>query len=309
VFPTHKIASRLGVDEFVRVKLGSVDGKIVATPLPRGAGNITSITEADGVIQIPSHEEGLHTDSPVSAELLRPKKEVEKTIVAVGSHDNAMDVLADELRRSGCGYTLSSSHVGSMGGLMAVKRGVCHLAGSHLLDTKDGSYNLSYLKRYLPDTPVRLVNMVKRDQGLIVGKGNPKGIKGLEDLLRDDIRMVNRQSGSGTRILLDHKLAEEGIEAAKIKGYASDEYTHMAVAMAVLSRRADVGMGIYAAAKALNLDFIPVIIEQYDIVIPRKYFETDSIQALIEILRSRDFQTRVTELGGYHTEKTGQVIL
>ena len=174
VVPTRKIASKLGIEEFLRVKLGQVGERIVATPLPRGAGTITSITEADGIIRIPHQSEGIKDTDPVVAELIKPLSTIRNTIVIVGSHDNTLDVLADELRAGDAGLTLSSSHVGSMGGLMAVKRGVCHLAGTHLLDTETGAYNRSYIKRYLPDVPVQLVNLVMRDQGLIVPKGNPK---------------------------------------------------------------------------------------------------------------------------------------
>ncbi len=307
VEPTRKIASKLGVEEFLRVKLGEVSGRIVATPLPRGAGCITSITEADGIIRIPNHMEGLKDNEPVFAELLRSLPSINNTIVVVGSHDNTLDVLADQLKARDSSLTLSSSHVGSMGGLMALKKGVCHLAGSHLLDTEDGSYNISYIKRYIPKVNVKLVNLVIRDQGLIVQPGNPKGIKGIEDIGRDDIAFMNRQSGSGTRILLDYKLKKLGIDPSTIKGYEDEEFTHMSVAVAVLSGTVDVGLGIYAAAKALNLDFIPVVTEQYDLVIPEIHFESENIQILLEIINTEDFKRRVEALGGYSTEKTGEV--
>lgn len=308
VEPTRKIASKLGVEEFLRVKLGKVSGRIVATPLPRGAGCITSITEADGIIRIPNHMEGLKDNEPVFAELLRPLSFVNNTIVVVGSHDNTLDVLADQLKARHGNLTLSSSHVGSMGGLMAIKRGVCHLAGSHLLDTEDGSYNISYIKRYIPKVNVKLINLVIRDQGLIIQHGNPKGIKGIEDLGRDDISFINRQSGSGTRILLDYKLKQLSIDPLTIKGYEDEEFTHMSVAVAVLSGTVDVGLGIYAAAKALNLDFIPVVTEQYDLVIPKIHFESENIQILLETINTADFKKRVEALGGYSTEKTGSVV-
>jgi len=308
VVPTRKIASRLGVEEFLRVKLGQVGDRIVATPLPRGAGMITSLTEADGIIRIPSQAEGIKDSDPVQAELLKPLPAIRNTIVIVGSHDNTLDVLADQLRAGDGALTLSSSHVGSMGGLMAVKRGVCHLAGAHLLDTETGGYNLSYVKRYLPDTPVRLVNLVMRDQGLIIPKGNPKGIEGIEDLGREDIVFMNRQGGSGTRILLDYRLGQIGLSPEQINGYTSEEFTHMNVAVAVLSGTADAGLGIYAAAKALNLDFIPVVTEQYDLIIPQVYFESGNIQVLLETIGTPAFKTRVEALGGYSTEKTGNII-
>ena len=307
VVPTRKIASKLGVEEFLRVKLGQVGENIVATPLPRGAGMITSITEADGIIRIPSQSEGIRDSDPVQAELLRPLSAIRNTIVVVGSHDNTLDVLADQLRAGDAALTLSSSHVGSMGGLMAVKRGVCHLAGAHLLDTRTGEYNRSYIQRYLPDTPVKRVNLVMRDQGLIIPKGNPKGIKGIEDLGREDIVFINRQGGSGTRILLDYRLEQIGLSPEKIDGYFNEEFTHMNVAVAVLGGAADAGLGIYAAARALGLDFIPVVTEQYDLIIPEAHFESDNIQVLLETIVTDVFKQRVEALGGYSTEKTGSV--
>jgi putative molybdopterin biosynthesis protein len=309
VVPTRKIASKLGVQEFLRVKLGKVGDRIVATPLPRGAGTITSITEADGIIRIPSQSEGIPANEPVTAELLKPLAAIENTIVIVGSHDNSLDVLADQLRAGDGALTLSSSHVGSMGGLMAVKREVCHLAGSHLLDAQTGEYNLTYIKRYLADTPVQLVNLVMREQGLIVPKGNPKGIRGIEDLGRDDIVFINRQGGSGTRILLDYRLGQVGLAPDEIKGYATEEFTHMNVAVAVLSGTADAGLGIFAAANALGLDFVPVVTEQYDLVIPLTHLKSKNIQTLLDTINTASFRQRVEALGGYSTEKTGMIII
>ncbi|TES93409.1 MAG: molybdopterin biosynthesis protein [Desulfobacteraceae bacterium] len=309
VEPTKKIPSKLGVEEFIRVKLGAVGNKIVAIPLPRGAGCITSITEADGIIRVPNNVEGIKPQEPATVELLHPLSLIKNTIVAVGSHDNTLDIIADQIKAGHSRLTLSSSHVGSMGGLMAIKKGVCHLAGSHLLDTDDGSYNISYIKKYLPNTKVKLINLVFRDQGLIVSPGNPKTIKGIEDLDRNDITFINRQAGSGTRILLDYKLNQLGMEPEKISGYDNEEFTHMSVAVAVLSGSVDVGLGIFAAAKALNLDFIPVVTEQYDLIIPEEYFEWENIQILLETISTKEFKDRVEALGGYSTEKTGEIIL
>ncbi|MFZ5570421.1 MAG: molybdopterin biosynthesis protein [Thermodesulfobacteriota bacterium] len=308
VEPTRKIASRLGIEEFVRVKLGKVGDRIVATPLGRGAGAITTLTRADGLIRIPGNVEGLPEFTPVQAELLRPLTAIEQTLVVVGSHDNTLDVLADRIRADYPDMTLSSSHVGSMGGLMAIRKGACHAAGSHLLDTEDGTYNRSYIRKYLPDQPVMLVNLVMRDQGLMVAKGNPKRIQGIQDLVRGDVTFINRQGGSGTRILLDYRLRQLGIEPSSINGYQSEEFTHMAVAVAVLSGAVDTGLGIFAAARALDLDFIPVVTEQYDLIIPELYAETEGIQRLLRIVRTDDFQNRVRSLGGYSTVKTGEVL-
>ncbi len=309
VLPTRKIPSKLGLEEFVRVKIGVVGDKTVATPLPRAAGCITSITEADGIIRIPNHIEGLNSSEPVSAELLRPESSIRETVVVVGSHDNSLDILADRLKKTDNRFSLSSSHVGSMGGLMAVKRGMCHMAGTHLLDAEDGSYNISYIERYLPDVEVRLVHLVRRDQGLIVAKGNPKNVSGVEDLTRKEIRYINRQGGSGTRILLDYRLQQLKIDSSMISGYENEEFTHMAIAAAVSSGAADAGLGVHAAARALNLDFIPVVTEQYDIVIPACFFESDSIQTLLQVIRSPEFIKQVESLGGYGTERTGEILL
>lgn len=309
VEPTKKIPSKLGVEEFIRVKLGAVGNKIVAIPLPRGAGCITSITEADGIIRVPNNVEGIKPQESATVELLHPLSLIKNTIVAVGSHDNTLDIIADQIKAGHSSLTLSSSHVGSMGGLMAIKKRVCHLAGSHLLDIDDGSYNISYIKKYLPNTKVKLINLVFRDQGLIVSPENPKAIKGIEDLDRNDITFINRQAGSGTRILLDYKLNQLGMEPEKISGYGNEEFTHMSVAVAVLSGSVDVGLGIFAAAKALNLDFIPVVTEQYDLIIPEEYFEWENIQVLLETISTKKFKDRVEALGGYSTEKTGEIIL
>jgi putative molybdopterin biosynthesis protein len=309
VEPTKKIASKLGVEEFIRVKLGAVGNRIVATPLPRAAGCITTLTEADGIIRVPNNIEGLPPHEPVRAELLRPLSSIENTVVVVGSHDNTLDILADQIRFGHKNLTLSSSHVGSMGGLMAIKKGVCHLAGSHLLDTQDGIYNISYVNKYLADIELKLVNLVLRDQGLIIAPGNPKAINGIEDLGRKDITFINRQAGSGTRILLDFRLAELGIDPSSVNGYENEEFTHMSVAVAVLSGSVDVALGIYAAAKALNLDFLPVVTEQYDLIIPEIFYESENIRILLDTINSPEFKKRVESLGGYSTEKTGEIII
>jgi putative molybdopterin biosynthesis protein len=308
VEPTRKIASKLGLEEFVRVKLGRVGDRIVATPLPRGAGQITSITKADGIIRIPADTEGLRENEPVAAELMRTPDELTRTIVVVGSHDNTLDVLADQLKAAHGTIALSSSHVGSMGGLMAIKRGGCHMAGSHLLDSEDGSYNVSYIRKLLPGRHVQLVTLVHRENGLIVARGNPKSIRGIEDLIRPDLTFINRQAGSGTRILLDYRLKALGLDPSRIRGYGVEEFTHMAVAVAVLTGSADAGLGIYAAAKALGLDFVPVVTEQYDLVIPAEYFQTENVQVLMEVVCSAEFQKRVESLGGYSTRCTGNIL-
>lgn len=308
VLPARKMASKLGQEEFLRVKLGSVDGRMIASQLPRGAGNITSLTEADAVIRIPKNIEGLAEDKAVPAELLKSVETIENTIVIIGSHDNTLDLLADQIRLQDPGVGISSNHVGSMGGLMAIRKNACHVAGIHLLDPEDGTYNHSYVKKYLPDQKIILVNLAMRDQGLIIQKGNPRKIKSIEDLRGTELKFINRQPGSGTRILLDYKLKMLGISADQILGYENDEYTHMSVAVSVLSGRADAGLGIYAAARALDLDFIPVVTESYDLAIPARHYETQKVQILLETIRSESFKKQVMALGGYHTQNTGNEI-
>jgi len=306
--PARKIASRLGMEELVRVRLGRVGENLVANPLPRGAGTVTSITRADGIVRIGADLEGYRPEQEIAVELLRPLAEIERNIVAVGSHDLCLDVIDDLLHERQTGLSLSSSHVGSLAGIMAVRDGRCHLAGSHLLDPEDGSYNASSIARHLAGVPVRLVNLVTREQGLMVAEGNPKAIGGFEDLTGREITFINRQGGSGTRVLLDYELDRRGIPASDIAGFETEEFTHMAVAVAVASGAADVGLGVKSAAGALGLDFIPVTMERYDLVIPEAFFRTPPLQRLLEVIRSPEFARRVGELGGYGTEETGQVI-
>lgn len=309
IIPVKKISSKLGVEEFLRVSLGVVGDNVVATPLPRGSGNITTLTKADGIIKIPNNIEGIKTGERVRAELIRPYSSIKNRIVIVGSHDNSIDLLEDNLKETNNSLTISSSHVGSMGGIMAIKNGTCHIAGTHLLDPDDGSYNISYIKKHIEDVDIKLVNLVLRDQGFIVPKGNPKKIEGIKDLQGSDLRFMNRQAGSGTRILFDYSLDQNKILKDEVTGYEDEEFTHMSVAVSVLSGRADVGLGIYAAAKALDLDFIPLITEQYDLIIREEYFESDNIKDLLNTINSSKFKKRVEELGGYGTGKTGTVLI
>jgi putative molybdopterin biosynthesis protein len=243
----------------------------------------------------------------MAAELLVGRDELRDTLVIIGSHDMTIDVIGDEIRRAGSPIRIASSNVGSLGGLIALKKGTCHLAGSHLLDVQSGQYNLSYIQRYLNEIKISIFRLVLREQGLIIAKGNPKGIKGLEDLSRKDITFVNRQAGSGTRVLLDFKIKKLGVEPKDIKGYRHEEFTHMAVAVDVLSGAADCGMGIFAAAKALELDFIPIEQEQYDLVIPEAYLNQTNIQVFLETICSHSFRERVKSLGGYDPSKSGQL--
>jgi putative molybdopterin biosynthesis protein len=304
----RKMPSKLGLEEFVRVILGRVRERLVAMPLQRGAGVITSLTRADGLFRIPQELEGVEADETIRVRLLRPQEQLDQTLIMIGSHDNAIDVLANELKRRDSRAHLSSSNVGSLGGLMAIRKGQAHLAGSHLLDTQSGEYNFSYIERYLKGAPVRVVQLAGRQQGLLVKRGNPAGICGIEDLARPDISFVNRQTGAGTRILFDYFLERHGLKPEAIRGYDQEEYTHMSVAVNVLSGRADCGMAIHAAARALDLDFIPVAEERYDLIIPGSCWEDPKIRMVLEIIVSDSFRSMVEAMGGYDVTNTGRVM-
>ena len=302
----RKIFSPLGVDEFVRVKLGQVGGKVIATPISRGAGVIMSLIRADGILRVPRLSEGYNLGERVPVEILRPQEEISETTVITGSHDMTLDLLANFIRIKHPGTSLSSAHVGSFGGLAALRRKEAHCAGIHLLDEETGDYNICYVKSLLEG--MVLVNLVYRQQGLIVARGNPKGIHIVNDLIRKEIRYINRQRGAGTRILLDFKLKEMNINENQICGYDREEYTHMAVAAAVASGSADVGMGIMAAAKALDLDFIPVVEERYDLCVPAEYMETPYITRLLDGMQMEEFKLAVQKLGGYDLKDCGKIM-
>ena len=305
---TRKVNSHTGDDDFVRVAVGKVAEKIMATPISRGAGVISSLVRADGIVRIPRFSEGVDAGSPVTVHLYRKPHEIERTIVAIGSHDLTLDLLAQHLAALGTGTRLMSANVGSLGGLVALRRGEAHLGGSHLLDPETGEYNVNYMRRYLSGQDVMLVALVGREQGWIVPPGNPKGINGWEDAANPDIQIVNRQRGAGTRVLFDYELGQRGIDPAQVRGYEREEYTHLAVAAAVASGVADAGLGIRAAARALELDFVPLAHERYDLVIPRAYYESDLLRPLLDLLADDRFQAAVAGMPGYDVAPMGQVI-
>jgi putative molybdopterin biosynthesis protein len=306
---SRQVASGLGSEEFLRVKLGSVSGSLIATPVTRGAGALMSLVRADGIVRIPAASEGIAAGSMVEVELLRSRREIANTVVCIGSHDNALDVLANYLKKKHPELSLSSAHVGSLGGLLALKRGEAHLAGTHLLDEATGEYNTGYIRKYCGGRKIVLVNLVHRTQGFMVPKGNPKNVSGFADLARDDVVFVNRQAGAGTRLLTDLHLVRLGIDPSKVKGYHHEEFTHMAVAAAVLSGAADTGLGVLSAARALGLDFIPVAQERYDLAILEEYYATPMLQALLAIIREdNDFRRQIVGMGGYDVSEMGKVI-
>ncbi len=304
---TRKVNSPAGDDDYVRVVVGQVGEKLLAAPLNRGAGVITSLVRADGITIIPSGVQGLEAGAAVTVRLIQPPQALRHTIFAIGSHDLTLDVLAQFLSQRN--RRLVSANVGSQGGLVAVRRGEAHLAGTHLLDPSTGQYNLSAIQQYLAGIPVRLMVWAEREQGLIVAKGNPKNIQNLASLTAPGISMVNRQRGSGTRSLLDYHLEQLGLNPQALSGYQQEEYTHLAVAAAVSSGRADCGLGITAAAHALNLDFIPLFSERYDLVIPMPYFESPLLAPILELTNDQAFRKALSTLPGYSFDRMGELII
>ena len=304
---TRKIVSPAGDDDYIRVAVGIVGDKVLAAPLSRGAGVITSLVQADGIAIIPSGTQGMEAGEKVQVHLYRSKAEIERTILSIGSHDLTLDLMAQFM--SAHERRLVSANVGSQGGLVALKRGEAHFAGSHLLDPKTGEYNISYIRQYMPDLPVKVVALVGREQGLLVKKGNPKGIKSLEDLTRHDVQFVNRQRGAGTRVLLDYHLNLMTILQSSIEGYQQEEYTHLGVAASIASGRADCGLGIAAAAQALDLDFVPMFQERYDLVIPKPFADGELLAPLFDLLTDSAFRKAVSQLVGYDVSVMGTIIL
>jgi molybdenum cofactor synthesis domain-containing protein len=303
----RKIASSMGVDEFVYVNVARIKEDYLAYPLNRGAGITTSLVKADGVLHIERGQEGLEAGSRCRIVLNKPQEILDRTLVCIGSHDLSIDFLAD-LLQSQHKIRLVSANAGSMGGIFSLMRSECHLAGVHLLDEENGDYNITYLKKYLPDRPWILINLLHREQGLIVKKGNPFSINGIKDLSDNRIRYLNRQPGAGTRVLFDYLLRQHGISPDCINGYHREEYTHLAVAAAVKNDTADCALGVYASARALDLDFIPIVEERYDLCILPDLIKPQYLESLKQVIRSQEFRQRVSEFGGYSLVNSGDTI-
>lgn len=305
---TRRVMSTLKYLEFVRVKIGFVSGKYIATPIGRGAGTTMSLVRADGVLEIPQNIEGYEVGTVVNVKLLRSKEEIKNTLVCIGSHDPIVDIASDLFHIKTGKYFLSSAHVGSMGGIMALIGSETHIAPIHLLNMENGSYNISYLKKYLPNKPMVLIKGVKRIQGIMVPKGNPLDIKCLQDIVIKDRRFVNRQRGSGTRLFLDYNLKKLHINSQNISGYEREEFTHIAVAAVVAAGDADCGLGIYSAAELLGLDFIKLGDEDYDFAVPKEFIDMDMIRKFIKVIKTDEFKGELDKLGGYDYTQIGEII-
>jgi putative molybdopterin biosynthesis protein len=304
---TRKITSPGGDDDYIRVVVGKVGTRILSAPLARGAGIITSLVHADGLVILPRGVQGVEAGETVPVRLYIKETDIERTIFCIGSHDLSLDLLAQFLAKNN--RRLISANVGSQGGLVALKRGEAHMAGSHLLDPETGEYNVKYLSTYLPGVSLKLVALVLREQGFMIRKGNPKKIQKFSDISKQGILFVNRQRGAGTRVLLDYQLGLEGISPDSIRGYSQEEYTHLGVAAAIASGRADCGLGIPAAAQALDLDFIPLFQERYDLVIPKDHAKSPLLAPLFDIINGKKFSSAVAEMPGYDVSVMGKLIL
>ncbi len=302
----RKVPSKSGTREYIRARVGRVGSDLVAVPLKRGASALSSLVQADGLLVVPDMAEGLDAGASAEVELLVPPADIERTVLVVGSHDIALDLLASDLARRPDGFRVASVHVGSMGGLRALAQGEAHLAGTHLLDPESEQYNVPYIRRILGGLPLKLINLAYREVGLIVPPRNPKGLRSIEDLARPDLVMINRQRGAGTRVLLDFLLVRAGIEPGSVAGYEREVTTHTMVAAAVSGGAADVGLGIRAAARAMQLDFVPVATERYDLTVPREHLDHPRVRQLLEIIASPAFREAVLALGGYDLTDTGK---
>ena len=264
--------------------------------------------KADGILEVSQGNEGFEAGQQVQVRLLNSEEKLKNTLVVIGSHDPLLDELSDMMHRQNQTLYMSSSHVGSMGGIMAIRRGEAHAAGCHLLDTETGHYNLSFIKKYFPNGGVKLLRCVGRQQGLMVAKGNPMQLTGFADIARDGVRYVNRQKGSGTRILTDYLCKTEQVDPSRVYGYEREELTHTSVAAQIASGSADAGMGIYSAAKLYDLDFLPICIEEYDLLVPDHAWETPMVQQMIATLKSDAFKEKILSLGGYTVDAPGEII-
>jgi putative molybdopterin biosynthesis protein len=295
---TTTLPSDIGVNEFVLSTVGCVGDTWVVQPLSRGSGVMMSMVRSNAYIHIPATMEGLPAGAIVPTTLTVSQAKAQDSVLITGSHDPCLDLLADMVAQDD--IDMHSSHVGSMGGLLALRKDECHAAPMHLLDDQ-GEYNVSYLKKYCPGVRLMLVCVAKREQGIISKSGLT-----FEDILGHSF--INRQKGSGTRVLFDHMLAQKKIDPNLIKGYDREVVTHLAVCLEIQSGTAEMGMGIYSAAKAAGLAFVPIGYERYELVIREDLYKNDMrIAQIVAHIQSPQFAAKLVEWGGYDLSETGVI--
>lgn len=293
----RRVVSTMGAEEFVRMNVCEVNGEFVGIPLSRSAGVTMSLVRADALLIIPAEVSGYEAGEEVFVELLKPVAQIAKRICFTGSHDMILDMVASELKLQD--KLMLSTHVGSMAGILAVKKNEAHVAGIHLLDPTTNEYNTSYVKKFAGTEKMVIQPFLKRKQGLIVPKGNPNNLSKIEDIIDKKMDYVNRQKGAGTRILFDALLKESGVDPTEVKGYHREFFSHLAVASEVKELEKGVGMGIASAAKAIGLDFIPIADESYDLLMKKEFYESEEGQALIQVLRSETLNSKIQKIDGY----------
>jgi putative molybdopterin biosynthesis protein len=305
----RRIVSTMGAEDFVRMTIGHVNGEYIANPLTRQAGVTMSLVKADGLLVVPPDQLGYEQGEEVDIELFRPVEEIDSAIVFNGSHDLTIDILSSFLREETKSSKIISSHVGSMAGIMAIRKGEAHIAGIHLLDPETKEYNRSYVQRFLGGQEVVLYPFLKRKQGWLLPEGNPLAIQDVKDIVDKGAMYVNRQKGAGTRILFDLLLREHEIEPEQVTGYDREMFSHLSVAAEVKGSSQAVGLGIYPAAKAMGLDFLPVADEDYDLLMTKSFYESNQGQQLVKLIQSEEFKARVEEIGGYSVVTNAEPIL
>ncbi len=304
----RRIASSLGSEEFIRLTIGKIDGGYIANPLGRGAGMTMTMVRANGLLVVPANSLGYEQGEMVEAELYTTEEKLRYNLLATGSHDLALDFLSTTLKEYDLNLGISSAHVGSMGGIMAIRQKEAHLAGVHLLDTATGQYNKSFINQYFPKKDVVLVHLAWRKQGLMVAKGNPLDIQTVADIAAQKASYLNRQRGAGTRLLFDYLLEQAGLQPEDIYGYGREEYSHLNVAAAIEAGTADVGLGILSAAQAYALDFIPVSDEEYDLLMTKEFYQSEMGQTVVKAIQNPKFRQQIEDLGGYDLQASGKLI-
>jgi len=295
---TRTIVSSLKNSEYIRVNVGLVNNEYVATPIGKGAAAIMSLVKADGILFIDKNSEGYNEGSYVEVELLRDKDEIDKNILVIGSHDLVVDIIGDKL-------PLSSAHVGSMGGIMALLRNEAHIAPIHLLDEETGIYNISYIKKYFKGQKMVLIKGVGRKQGIASRKDNT--VNSIEEIASKHIKFANRQNGSGTRILFDYLLKKGNYSSEDIFGYQKEYSTHLAVGVAIENKTADAGICIKSVANIFDLNFVELASEEYDFLTTYENYQNDKIKQFIQILKQEDLKKQILDLKDYSIDHLGEV--